>query len=51
MIISSEIEKVEKVENLIKSVSKSGKSILRALAGTLAKNANHIPPILDEKAS
>ena len=39
MIISSEIENVEKVENLIKSVSKTGKSILRAFARTRAKKA------------
>ena len=38
MIISSEIENVEKVENLRISVGKSGKSILRAFARTRAKN-------------
>ena len=38
MIISSEIENVEKVENLIKAAGKSGKSILRAFARTRAKN-------------
>ena len=38
MIISSEIENVEKVENLIKDRGKSGKSILRAFARTRAKN-------------
>ena len=37
MIISSEIENVEKVENLRISVGKSGKSILRAFARTRAK--------------
>ena len=38
MIISSEIENVEKVENLSKDKGKSGKSILRAFARTRAKN-------------
>ena len=38
MIISSEIENVEKVENLIKTGGKSQKSILRAFARTRAKN-------------
>ena len=38
MIISSEIENVEKVENLIKTGGKSEKSILRAFARTRAKN-------------
>ena len=37
MIISSEIENMEKVENLIKAAGKSGKSILRAFARTRAK--------------
>ena len=37
MIISSEIENVEKVENLTKDPGKSGKSILRAFARTRAK--------------
>ena len=40
MIISSEIENVEKVENLRISVGKSGKSILRAFARTRAKKNN-----------
>ena len=39
MIISSEIENVEKVENLTKDPGKSGKSILRAFARTRAKNS------------
>ena len=39
MIISSEIENVEKVENLIKTGGKSQKSILRAFARTRAKKA------------
>ena len=38
MIISSEIERVEKVENLIKAFGKSEKSTLRAFARTRAKN-------------
>ena len=38
MIISSEIENVEKVENLTKAAGKSEKSILRAFARTRAKN-------------
>jgi hypothetical protein len=38
MIISSEIEKVEKVEILIKAADKDEKSILRAFARTRAKN-------------
>ena len=48
MIISSEIENVEKVENLSISVGKSGKSgksrksILRAFARTQAKNCSDI---------
>ena len=42
MIISSEIENVEKVENLIKDRGKSGKSILRAFARTRAKNCSDI---------
>jgi hypothetical protein len=37
-IISSEIENVEKVENLIKAADKVKKSILRAFAKTRAKN-------------
>ena len=37
MIISSEIENVEKVENFGEKVGKSGKSILRAFARTRAK--------------
>ena len=37
MIISSEIENVEKVENLGKRVGKCQKSILRAFARTRAK--------------
>ena len=37
MIISSEIEKVEKVEILIKAADKDEKSILRAFARTRAK--------------
>ena len=37
MIISSEIENVEKVENLIKTGGKIEKSILRAFARTRAK--------------
>ena len=37
MIISSEIEKVEKVENLRLMSGKSGKSILRAFPRTRAK--------------
>ena len=37
MIISSEIENVEKVENLIKHVRENEKSILRAFARTRAK--------------
>ena len=37
MIISSEIEKVEKVENLIKAAGRYQKSILRAFARTQAK--------------
>ena len=42
MIISSEIEKVEKVEILIKAADKDEKSILRAFARTRAKNGlNH----------
>ena len=40
MIISSEIENVEKVENFGKSVGKYQKSILRAFARTRAKNGN-----------
>jgi len=38
MIISSEIENMEKVENLIKTGGKVKKSILRAFARTRAKN-------------
>ena len=38
MIISSEIENVEKVENFGEKVGKSGKSILRAFARKRAKN-------------
>ena len=38
MIISSEIENVEEVENLTKTGGKSQKSILRAFARTRAKN-------------
>ena len=38
MIISSEIEKVEKVENLRKKLRSVQKSILRAFARTRAKN-------------
>ena len=38
MIISSEIEKVEKVENLGKRVGKGQKSTLRAFARTRANN-------------
>ena len=38
MIISSEIENVEKVENFGEKVGKSEKSILRAFARTRAKN-------------
>ena len=38
MIISSEIENLEKEENLIKSAGKVEKSILRAFARTRAKN-------------
>ena len=38
MIISSEIENVEKVENLTKKITKPEKSILRAFARTRAKN-------------
>ena len=37
MIISSEIENVEKVENLTKKITKPEKSILRAFARTRAK--------------
>jgi phosphate uptake regulator len=37
MIISSEIEKVEKVEILTKAADKDQKSILRAFARTRAK--------------
>ena len=37
MIISSEIENVEKVENLIKAGGRYQKSILRAFARTRAK--------------
>ena len=37
MIISSEIENVEKVENLIKAAGRCQKSILRAFARTRAK--------------
>ena len=40
MIISSEIENVEKVDNLTKAAGKSEKSILRAFARTRAKNEN-----------
>jgi hypothetical protein len=40
MIISSEIENVEKVENFEEKVGKSGKSILRAFAWTRAKNTD-----------
>ena len=39
MIISSEIENVEKVENLIKTGGKIEKSILRAFARTRAKKS------------
>ena len=45
MIISSEIENVEKVENLRISVGKSGKSILRAFARTRAKK--HLKELID----
>jgi hypothetical protein len=38
MIVSSEIENVEKGENLIKDIWESEKSILRAFARTRAKN-------------
>ena len=38
MIISSEIENVEKVENLRKKLRSVQKSILRAFARTRAKN-------------
>ena len=38
MIISSEIENVEKVNNLIKAAGKYQKSILRAFSRTRAKN-------------
>ena len=41
MIISSEIENMEKVENFIKAAGKSGKSILRAFARTRAKNQSN----------
>jgi hypothetical protein len=41
MIISSEIENVEKVENLIKAADKVKKSILRAFARTRAKKPLH----------
>ena len=44
MIISSEIEKVEKVENLIKAEGRCQKSILRAFARTRAKNQTHLKP-------
>ena len=37
MIISSELENVEKVEKLTKKIDKSEKSILRAFARTRAK--------------
>ena len=40
MIISSEIENVEKVENLTKKITKPEKSILRAFARTRANNNN-----------
>mgnify|MGYP001458185038 CR=1 len=40
MIISSEIENVEKVENFGEKVGKSEKSILRAFARTRAKKGN-----------
>ena len=40
MIISSEIENVEKVENLIKVAGKDEKSILRAFARTRAKKCS-----------
>jgi hypothetical protein len=39
MVISSEIENVEKVENLIKTGGKCHKSILRAFARTRAKKS------------
>ena len=39
MIISSEIENVEKVENLTKAAGKYQKSILRAFARTRAKKS------------
>ena len=42
MIISSEIDKVEKVEILIKAADKVQKSILRAFARTRAKNNGSI---------
>ena len=40
MIISSEIENVEKVENLIKAAGRYQKGILRAFARTRAKKIN-----------
>jgi hypothetical protein len=42
MIISSEIENVEKVENLIKKGGKRQKSFLRAFARTRAKKSDDI---------
>ena len=47
MIISSEIENVEKVENLIKTGGKREKSILRALARTRAKKLEYL--VFDSK--
>ena len=49
MIISSEIENVEKVENLIKSVRENQKSILRAFARTRAKKKDSIRPAKYDK--
>ena len=49
MIISSEIENVEKVENLIKTGGKSEKSILRAFARTRAKNCSSARKIKSQK--
>jgi hypothetical protein len=43
MIISSEIENVEKVENLRINVWEKQKSILRAFARTRAKNGGLYP--------
>ena len=48
MIISSEIENVEKVENLTKKITKPEKSILRAFARTRAKKGSHV--VLDYRS-